>query len=194
MAGLQKDWTKENDRLQLIRQFDEKETGKFIREFVSVFKKFLKRKVAHPKDAATDLAHQVVAVYYYKEDLVLSCELMSYSINIAKNLLSNEWQKRFNHPTETQPPEFFNQFAAEDDIFKLVEESEIKLAVHRCINSLSEKCQRILRAYMEGLSAGEAADCMGYPTRKIYQVRKSECMDKFEMEVRRCNELKGLSF
>jgi DNA-directed RNA polymerase specialized sigma24 family protein len=126
--------------------------------------------------------------------LVLTCKLTTYSNEIAKHLFSNERQKLLNHPTESQPPEFFNQFAAEDDIFELLEVTEIKLAVHRCLKRLSVTCQRILRGYMEGVSATDSAKDLGYTTLKIYQVRKSECMNKFEVEVRRCRELKGLSF
>ena len=194
MAGSHKDWTKENERLQLIRQHHEKETGKFIREFVRSFKKYLRKKVPNPKETAIDLAHQVVTVFYCKEDLVLSCKLLTYSIRIAKNLLSNEQQKKFHHRTDSEPTDYFYQFAAEDDIYELIEESEIKLAVHRCLKRLSEKCQRILRSVMEDESPSEAAKKLGYSTTRVFSARKSECWKNFETEARRCDELKGLSF
>ncbi|TSA37308.1 MAG: hypothetical protein D4R64_05860 [Porphyromonadaceae bacterium] len=130
MTLSQEELNKECERLNQIRRFDEKATGRFIDEFVHHFKKYLKGKVPDPKRKALDLAHQVVEVLYCKENLVLKCKLMTYSITIAKNLFSNEQQKKFNHPTEMLPLSYFENLEAEDNIYEQIEESEIRLLVN----------------------------------------------------------------
>ncbi len=183
---------KENERLRLIQQFDRKAIGKFIGELVRHLKRYLKGKVQNPADKALDLAHEVVAIYHCKGDLVLSCKLMTNSIAIAKNLYSNELQKEMNQQTRPEPPEYFNDLIAEDNIYEIIEESEVKLAVNKCLKRLSERCQKILRLYMEGASSGQVAESMGFTSKRTYQVRKSECMDKFEQTVRSSTELMEL--
>jgi DNA-directed RNA polymerase specialized sigma24 family protein len=192
MTVSQKDWIRENERLQLIKQFDETETGKFIDEFVSHYKKFLKGKVKYPKRKAMELAHEIVVIFYMKENLNLNCKLLTYSYNIAKHLSSNEYQKEINQQTQIEPPEFFDQIAAEDDIYEFLEKSDIKLAVNKCIKRLSKKCQSILRQYLEGIPANRATEVMGYTSKSIYLVRKSECMDKLQHEVLTYGDLAGL--
>jgi DNA-directed RNA polymerase specialized sigma24 family protein len=188
IANLQK----ENERLRLIQQFDQKAIGKFIRELVKHLKRYLTYKVQNPADKALDLAHQVVSVYHCRGPITLNCKLMTHSITIAKNLYSNEVQKVLDQQTDPEPPEFFYNLIAEDNIYETIEESEIRQGVHKCLQRLSEKCQKILRLYMEGASSGQAMKSMGFGSKGTYQVRKSECLDKFELEVRGSSELMEL--
>jgi DNA-directed RNA polymerase specialized sigma24 family protein len=183
MSLSQAELLKEQDRLDRIRQFDEKTIGRFIDEFVRHFRKYLHGKVSSPKARALDLAHQVVVVLHGKEELTLNCRLMTYAISIGKNLYHNEQSKEFNHPTLILPPEYFNHLESEDDIFEQLAESEVELMVSRCLRRLSQKCREILGKYMNGTPGSDASAEMGYSSYDSYRVRKSECLARMRAEV-----------
>lgn len=177
-------YDKDNERLRLIRQFDEKAAGKFVDELSRKLKRYLRGKVSNYPTQALDLALQVLVIYHGTSDLILNCGIMTHATKVAKNLYINELRKVINQKTHPEPPEYFNHIMAEDNIYEYLEVSELKLAVHNCIKTLPERCQRIIRLFLEGVSAGQVTESMGYSSTRIYQVRKSECMDKLEHAAR----------
>ena len=187
------EYSKDYDRLRLIRQMNERAIGLFIDDFVRQFRGYLIGKVQKPREAALEYAHQVVVILVLKEDVKLTSGLMTFAISIAKYIQSNEYRQRKRHPTIALSPRLLDELAvAEDNIYTYVEQSYLHLLIEECLLQLPEKCQKILRLVMAEETVSSATLKLGYSSNSIFSVRRSECLGKMKDKIRKSPDFNTL--
>jgi DNA-directed RNA polymerase specialized sigma24 family protein len=136
------------------------------------------------------IASQTVTILIEKEEEpTLTCKLLTFAISIAKRQWGLVEQKKRE---VLMPAGFFDDIQSTEDIYYEVEKSARRLLVNDCLQKLTDKCKRLLNLFCRDFKPEEACKEMGYASKSVYQVKKSECMDRLKKVIEDSPEYKEL--
>jgi len=176
--------------LRLVRSKEEWAAGYLFNQLDKYLKNFLRRRTPDYQNYSNLIASQTVTIIIEKEaEPTLTCKLLTFAISIAKRQWSLVEQKKHE---VLMPEGFFDDIAAAEDLYLEVEKSDRMLFVNRCLQRITEKCKRLLSFYCNDVLPEEAYREMGYSSKTVYQVKKSECMDRLKQVIEQSPEYKEL--
>ena len=169
----------DQELLRRIRLKDECACKYLLCTLNNLLRNYLRKKTRHAKELAKDLSINVLSILIEKqEEPVLTTKLTTFAMAIALN----QWKGMLKKKGEVSMPEgLLDQLKSEEDIYIEVERSERLLLVNSCLLKLNDKCREMLRLFSLDLDAEEVSREMGYASKKIYQVKKSECLQRLKM-------------
>lgn len=180
----------ELEMLRLVRSKEEWAVGYLFNQLDKFLKNYLRTRNPDYLNYSNLIASQTVTIIIEKEtEPQLTCKLLTFAISIAKR----QWSlvERKKHEV-LMPDGFFDTAEAIEDAYIEVENSDRRLFVNRCLQRITEKCKRLLSFYCNDIKPEEAFQEMGYSSKKVYQVKKSECMDRLKQVIEQSPEYKEL--
>jgi len=180
----------EIEMLRLVRAKNEWAAGYLFDKLDRYLRNNLRGKTPDYLNFSNLIASQTVTIIIEKvPEPALTCKLLTFAIAIAKR----QWSLIEHKKSEVLiPAGFFDDVESAEDIYAEVENSARRLFVNRCLQQLSEKCRRLLSFFSNDLKPEEAFLEMGYSSKKVYQVKKSECMDRLKLVIEQSPEYKEL--
>ncbi len=166
----------DQELLHLIREKDNKACGFLFLRLTKYFRRYLK---PWTRDArvAKSLAIEVIAILIeMPKEPVLRSKLINFSITIGRNqwLLIQRKESRF----ENRPNWFFDEFQSIENVLEQTMISEKHKYVNNCLQQVSEKCRKLLSLFCQGFSPDEVCSEFDYSSKKVYQVKKSKCIER----------------
>jgi len=155
--------------------------GQLMDQVERYMQHYLRHRTGDYRFHANKVASEAVIIIIEKEtEPVLTCKLLTYAIEIARRRWSLIEQKKREFPITDK---LANEIETADDIYEELEKSERRLLVNMCLKRITEKCQELLGQFCKGFSSEEAYLEMKYSSKKVYQVKKSECLERLRMEI-----------
>lgn len=180
----------ELEMLRLVRSKEEWAAGYLFNQLDKYLKIFLRGRTPDYLNYSNLIASQTVTIIIEKEtEPPLTCKLLTFAISIARR----QWSLVEHKKHEVLMPDgFFDNAEAVEDVYNDVENSDRRHFVNRCLQLITEKCKRLLSFFCNDIKPEEAFQEMGYSSKKVYQVKKSECMDRLKHVIEQSPEYKEL--
>ena len=171
----------EQEMLRSLRSKDGHISGWLVCQVECYMRHYLKHRTGDYLYLAKSIASEAVTIIIQKEkEPVLTCKLLTYAIGIARRRWSLIEQKKRECPITDM---LFDEIETTDDIYEELEKSERRLLVNMCLERITKKCQELLGQFCNGFSSEEVYLKMSYSSKKVYQVKKSECLERLKMEI-----------
>jgi hypothetical protein len=176
----------QSELLQLVRSKEEWAVGYLFYHLERYLKNRLRTRTADCRNYSNLVASRTVTIIIEKQEVpILTGKLLSFAIGIAEKQWSLIEQKKHEFLMASR---FFDDIASTEDIYQEVEDSERRLFVNRCLHRINEKCQKLLLLFCKDLTPEEAYQEMGYASKRVYQVKKSECVNRLKEEIEKSPE------
>ncbi|MDO9512754.1 MAG: sigma-70 family RNA polymerase sigma factor [Bacteroidales bacterium] len=131
---------------------------------------------------AQDVFQEAIMVIFQKSkttEFVLTCSFKSFLYTIVRYLWNAEVYKK-HRTTRVDGDDFGNFDELEDldhDTIRLIEETETKRFIQKHFSTLSDKCQLLLKLFIDRVPMKEISDLMGI-SEKFVKKKKFECKEK----------------
>lgn len=132
------------------------------------------------KEAEDVFQDALTAVYQKAEDknFTLSCKLSTFIFGVAKNIWRDRLRRKGRNVfADNQTMENFSK-ADESCLDQVLAEAEIDLVYRRSFEKLSDKCQKLLTFFFNGLSMSEIVVKMDLPNDTVARKRKFNCKNE----------------
>lgn len=169
----------DQELLRLVRAKDEDAVGFLFCLLNKHLCNYLRHRTGDDRYYANLIASITVTILIEQvSEPKLSCKLSTYAITIAHN----QWTTMDRHikRNEPKPDKFFDDFESIEDIYDEVECNDRRRFVNRSLQKLNEKCKPLLTLFCKGFEPDEVYPQLGYSSKKIYQVKKSECLGRLK--------------
>jgi len=168
----------DQDLLHKLRNGDNEASAKLLYSLKKQALRFLKKYEPQHLYWADDLASITLSIILEaKTEPVLTAKVSTYLYSIAKN----QWSSLLPHLQRLCPNQrLLDELTVVDTAYDIIESDERKKLVNRSMSMLTEKCRKLLHAFSIGMKCKEASAEMGYQSEKVYQVKKSECLQKLK--------------
>jgi len=182
--------TADIELLRKIRSRDNRAVGAFAENLQTSLRRYLRGQTPNYEDASNSLATSTITILLEQEtEPVLHARLLTYCVAIAKRQWLNQTKKK----REVLPEqEYLNHVATVENIYDALEKSERKDLVNRSLRKLPEKCFKLLSLFSYDYKPDEAYTMMGYSSKSVYQVKKSECLERLKCVIMKAPEYREL--
>lgn len=170
-----------NEIINGIRKSDKKVLHALYRSYFGQVSRYVQRHHGNLEDAQ-DVFQEAIVVIFEKSrstDFVLTCSFKSFFYTIVRFLWNAQVYKK--HRTTTVLINEFDEFGdlegLDNETIRIIEESETKRFIQKHFSTLSDKCQLLLKLFIERVPMKEIADLMGV-SEKFVKKKKFECKEK----------------
>lgn len=145
--------------------------------YYPLVERFVCKNSGTPDDARDVFQDVLMAVYYnvQEEDFQLTCRFETYLYSVCRNLWFKELRNRKIHPME-----FRDEIMQVDD--DELEDSRQRLERYKLyrqyFDKIGDKCQQLLKLYMQGLDMKSIASRLGFASTTYARKRKFLCKEK----------------
>jgi hypothetical protein len=177
----------DQDLLRLVRSKDEDTIVYLMCHLEKYLRKFLRQRTGDYISLANLIASITVTIIIERpSEPKLSCKLVSYATTIAKN----QWTTMEKHDKfcEQKPESYFTGLASVENIYKEIETNDRQRLVNNGLQKLNDKCKFLLILFGSGFDTEEAVNELGYSSKAIYQVKKSECLKRLKSIIMKAPE------
>lgn len=147
------------------------------KRFYPLVERFVCKNSGTPEDSRDVFQDVLMAIYYntQQEDFQLTCAFETYLYSVCRNLWFKELRKRKVMATEFQDDLVYVDREELDDTRERWERYEL---YRKCFKEIGDKCQKLLKLYMQGLDMKSISERMGFGSTSYTRKRKFLCKEK----------------
>jgi DNA-directed RNA polymerase specialized sigma24 family protein len=165
----------DQELLKLIRAKDEVAVGYLFCLLDRHMRNYLYHRIGDVRFYANLVASTTVTILIEQDsEPKLTSKLSTYAIEIAHKQWSN--MERHIKRNEAKSEEFLDGFESTEDIYEQVESNDRRRFVNCNFQKLNKKCKLLLSKFCMDFKPKEVYAELGYSSKQIYQVKKSECI------------------